>query len=99
MDEEELRELQEERGQLRQLIESQGWHWFVNLANAIFDDTFEHKVITKPSGMDEVVQKVYDLGECAGVRRVTNIPAARLEVVEAEIKELEEKLGLERDDA
>ena len=86
MEEEELRQLQEEQAQLRLLIESTGWKWFVEMANANFDHTFETRIVVKPMGFDDMIVKTYEIGECAGFRRLVNLPAARLAVLEEEIQ-------------
>jgi hypothetical protein len=81
--------LVEERAQLRQLCESAGWKRVIAYAQESFDTSFENDVIQKPSGVDDLIAKTWQIGECAGLRRLINIPQLRLEVLEGEIRQLE----------
>lgn len=97
MDSEELRELQEERAQLKSLLDSDGWKRFAQSVEANFHDTFENSLAQRPTGMDDMVSKMYDMGQVSAFRRMVNWPMLRFEVLNQEIKQLTDKMENEND--
>ena len=84
-----------ERGALRELIESRGWKLLMEIADAQ-RETKINQVIYDTWGMDDLPVKVHTKGEAAGIRLFQLMPQDAIEGLTAEIDEF--KSHLEKDD-
>lgn len=91
-----LRTLQEEQARLRQLCESPGWKWFIFQIEDQMSGRVTEVALNRPTGIDDLVGRSYDLGVVAGMRKALVVPESRLEELEGLIQnktdELEEEL-------
>jgi len=92
VEDEELREAQEELARLRQLCDSPGWQWYLEVVQAQVTNRINDLILGEPQGLDDMVKRAYAMGECAGIKTLPEIPSMRMEELREAIEmELEER--------
>lgn len=81
-----LREHQEELTKVRRLIDEPGFKWFQNICSTQVQNRLTDIVLAPPEGLDDMVKKIYAIGECAGLRLALNLPEIHKEQLEYDIK-------------
>lgn len=85
---EEVRELQEELTNLRRMLEEPGFKRFQDDINLQLQERLSRIILVAPKGLDDMIEKCYAIGECAGLKLASGLPAIRKEVLEMDIKKL-----------
>lgn len=87
MDDDELREMQEELATLRKLIESPGWKRVMAIADSQIQNRFTSIIRTPGKTMDGLIEKEYANGEVAGIELFQRLPEIQVETLKQTIDE------------
>jgi hypothetical protein len=89
-----LREAQEERSRLVSLTTQVGWKWYEEVLERHIESRRNLYELRPLEKMDEVLAEQYMKGELHGLRLAKLMIHARIEELEDDIQNLEQKLGL-----
>lgn len=87
----ELRELQEERHNLKKLQESAPFKFLVGTADSQIKTRTDNIILRPLANLDEALAQEYAKGEVAGIRLFTQMVPTLIETLDEEIAELIEK--------
>lgn len=89
--EEQLRELQEELSDLRELVGNRGWKRLMRVAQAQVNNRQPY-VEAAAGGLDGMIQKEHMTGELAGIKLFMQLPEIQIGSLQEEIKRLTEDM-------
>ena len=87
-----LRALQEERSNLKSLLEHPGWKWLDSLAEQQITNRMP-SILTRTESLLEVTGSEFDKGEIAGIQLFRQIAGITIQSLEEEIEQLEKDLS------
>lgn len=88
MEAEQLRELQELANTLKRLEAEPGYVWLKGVGNEQIQNRLTDIILTPPESVDDMVKKIYAIGECAGIKLMTHMVSIQKEQLEYDIKNL-----------
>lgn len=82
-----------ERGVLKELIETPGWKFLMDIAEAQ-RMVRSNKILFTPCPADQVTVQEFEKGEVAGITLFTSMPETAIEALSSEIDEHKRRLNL-----